>query len=193
VARAEGFGVLHIVDVLAGADTDRIRQRRHDRLSTYGLLADLPRKALIALVHQLLDQRLLERTPGDRPVLRLNQASWAVLRGQRNVQLVQPKQAPVAKPRFDEDSWEGVDKGLFEHLRQLRRSLADERGVPPYIIFGDATLRDLARLRPSSPSGFAAVRGVGQKKLVDLGPAFLAHIRQYCDANGLTLDSGARR
>jgi ATP-dependent DNA helicase RecQ len=190
VARAgEGFGVVHIVDILAGADTERIRQRRHDRLSTYGLLSDVPRKALLTMVHQLLDQHLLERTPGDRPVLQLNDASWAVMRGQRSVQLVQPKQAPVAKPRFDEDSWEGVDKGLFEHLRQLRRSLADARGVPPYIIFGDATLRELARLRPSSSVGFAAVRGVGQKKLVDLGPAFLANIRQYCDDNGLALDA----
>jgi len=190
VARAgEGFGVMHIVDILAGADTERIRQRGHNRLSTYALLADVPRKALTAMVYQLLDQQLLERTPGDRPVLRLNQASWSVLRGQRPVRLVQPKQKPVATPRFDEDSWEGVDKGLFEHLRQVRRTLAGARGVPSYIIFGDATLRELARRRPSSSAGFAAVRGVGQKKLEDLGPQFLAEIRQYCAANGLTLDA----
>jgi len=98
----------------------------------------------------------------------------------------------VAKAPIDEDSWADVDRGLFEHLRQLRRSLADARGVPPYIIFGDATLRDLARLRPSSTAGFAAVRGVGQKKLEDLAPAFLAQIRQYCDAHGLGLDADAR-
>src|SRR5262245_40531312 len=188
VARAgEGFGVLHIVDILAGANSERIRQWRHDRLSTYGLLGDVPRKALVAMVHQLLDQRLLDRTGGDRPILKLNSASWAVMRGQRPVQLVQPRQAPVAKPRFEEDSWEGVDKGLFEDLRQLRRGLADQRGVPPYIIFGDATLRELARLRPSSPAGFASVRGVGQKKLEDLGPIFLDRIRAYCDAHGLNL------
>jgi ATP-dependent DNA helicase RecQ len=186
VARAgEGFGVLHIVDVLAGANSERIRQWRHDQLSTYGLLSDVPRKALVAMVHQLLDQRLLDRTGGDRPILKLNSASWAVMRGQRPVQLVQPRQAPVAKPRFEEDSWEGVDKGLFEDLRQLRRGLADQRGVPPYIIFGDATLRELARLRPSSPAGFASVRGVGQKKLEDLGPVFLERIRAYCDAHGI--------
>ena len=186
VARAgEGFGIMHIVDILVGADTERIRQWHHDRLSTYRLLADVPRKALTTLVHQLLDQRLLERTPGDRPVLKLNQASWEVLRGQRPVQLVLPRQGPVAKTRFDQDSWEGVDPGLFEDLRQLRRALADQRGVPSYIIFGDATLRDLARLRPTSSAGFAAVRGVGQKKLEDLGPVFLERIRAYCDAHGL--------
>ena len=192
VARAgQGFGILHIVDILTGANSARIRQWRHDTLSTYGLLTDVPRNAVTTMVHQLLDQRLLDRTPGDRPVLKLNDTSWAVLRGQRAVQLVLPRQGPVAKPRFDEDSWEGVDKGLFEHLRQLRRALADARGVPPYIIFGDATLRDLARLRPSTPAAFATVRGVGQKKLEDLGPEFLAHIRQYCEANGLGLDARA--
>ena len=193
VARAgEGFGIVHIVDILVGADTERIRLRRHDALSTYGLLADLPRATVLTMVHQLLDQRLLERTVGDRPVLKLNGDSWAVLRGQRTVQLVQPKRGPVAKTRVDEDSWAGVDSGLFEHLRQLRRALADARGVPPYIIFGDATLRDLARLRPSSTAGFAAIRGVGQKKLEDLAPAFLARIREYCEANGVALDAGAR-
>ncbi len=192
VARAgQGFGIMHVVDILTGAKSERIRQWRHDALSTYGLLADLPRKAVTTMVHQLLDQRLLDRTPDDRPVLKLNDTSWAVLRGQRAVQLVQPRQGPVAKTRFDEDSWEGVDKGLFEHLRQLRRALADTRGVPPYIIFGDATLRDLARLRPSTPAAFATVRGVGQKKLEDLGPAFLAHIRKYCEANGLGMDARA--
>jgi ATP-dependent DNA helicase RecQ len=196
VARAgEGFGIVHIVDILVGADTERIRLRRHDTLSTYGLLADLPRATVLTMVHQLLDQRLLERTADDRPVLKLNEASWTVLRGQRTVQLVQPKRGPVTKTRVDEDAWAGVDSGLFEHLRQLRRTLADARGVPPYIIFGDATLRDLARLRPSSTAAFAAIRGVGQKKLEDLAPAFLAQIREYCQANGVVLDadpSGAR-
>src|SRR4030095_15371102 len=110
---------------------------------------------------------------------------WAVMRGQRSVQLVQPRLAPVAKPRFDEDSWDGVDKGLFEDLRQLRRARADGGAVPRYIIFGDATLRELARLRPSSAAAFATVRGVGQKKLEDLGPVFLERIRAYCDAHGI--------
>jgi ATP-dependent DNA helicase RecQ len=190
VARAsEGFGITHVADILVGAETERIRQWRHDQLTTYGLLASETRNAVIAMVHQLLDQRLLDRTPGDRPVLKLNAASWEVMRGQRSVQLVQPRQAPVAKPRFDADSWDGVDRGLFDALRQLRRELAEARHVPPYIIFGDATLRELARWRPSSPAGFAAVRGVGQKKLEDLGPAFLERIRAYCAAHGLALDA----
>ncbi len=191
IARAgEGFGVMHIVDVLLGGATERIRQWRHDQLSTYGLLRDVPRPALTAMVHQLLDQHLLERTSGDRPVLKLNDASWAVLRGQRTVQLIEPKRRAVTKTRFDEESWAGVDRGLFDSLRQLRRELAERRGVPPYVIFNDATLRDLARLRPSSPLAFATVRGVGQKKLDDLGPQFLPLIREYCDQHGLGMDQG---
>ena len=110
---------------------------------------DMPRKAVTTMVHQLLDQRLLDRTPGDRPVL---QAQRGVVGG-----AARPARRPARaaasrrrspRPRFDQDSWEGVDKGLFEHLRQLRRELADARGVPPYIIFGDATLRELARRAP---------------------------------------------
>ena len=181
VARAEGFGVTHVVDILVGADTERIRARRHEQLRTYGLLKDLPRPGVTAMVHQLVDQRLLDRTVGDRPVLRLNAASWEVLRGQRPVQLVQPRaKAAPAPTRFDGESWEGVDRDLFDHLRQLRRELAEARGVPPYIIFNDATLRDLARRRPTSLDAFAGTYGVGERKLQDLGPVFVEHIRQWC-------------
>lgn len=190
VARAgERFGVTHIVDILVGATTERVRQWRHETLSTYGLLADQSRQAVTAMVHQLIDQRVLERTGSDRPVLKLNTASWEVMRGQRPVSLRQPRQAPVAEPRFATDSWEGVDRALFEHLRQLRRALASSRGVPPFLIFGDATLRELARRRPGSSAAFAGVRGVGQKKLEDLGPTFLAEIRAYCAAHDLALDA----
>jgi len=180
VARAEGFGVTHVVDILLGADTERVRARQHHQLSTYGLLKGLARGGVTAMVHQLIDQHLLERTPGDRPVLRLNPASWEVLRGQRPVQLVQPsaKAAPAAS-RFDGASWDGVDRDLFDHLRSLRRELADARGVPPYIIFNDATLRDLARRRPTSLDDFAHVYGVGDRKLQDLGPLFVERIKTW--------------
>jgi ATP-dependent DNA helicase RecQ len=183
VARAEGFGVTHIVDILVGADTERVRGRGHHELSTYGLLKDLPRPGVTAMVHQLVDQRLLERTVGDRPVLRLNSASWEVLRRQRPVQLVQPRVKPAPAPRRDGESWEGVDRDLFDHLRSLRRDLAAARGVPPYIIFNDATLRDLARRRPLSLDAFAHAYGVGERKLQDLGPVFVEHIRQWCDGH----------
>jgi ATP-dependent DNA helicase RecQ len=187
VARAgERFGAEHIVDVLLGADTERVRRWRHERLSTYGLMKGTDRKTLTNMLYQLLDDGLLERTSDERPVLRLNETSWAVLRGQRPVRLLQPK-TKVAKTRFDRESWEAVDPGLFESLRRLRREIADQRGVPAYVVFSDATLRDMARLRPGSSAAFLGVRGVGERKLADLGRRFLDHIASYCRANGLPL------
>jgi len=189
VARAgERFGAEHIVDVLLGANTERVRRWHHEQLSTYGLLQGTNRKSVTSMVYQLIDAGVLERTADERPVLRLNDASWAVMRGQQSVRLLQPKET-VARTRIDEDSWDGVDRGLFEHLRGLRRQVAEERGVPPYVVFGDATLRDLARVRPGSSRTFLDVRGVGERKLADLGQRFLEQIAIYCHEHQLSLDA----
>jgi ATP-dependent DNA helicase RecQ len=189
VARAgERFGAEHIVDVLLGANTERVRRWRHEELSTYGLMKGTNRKTLINMLYQLLDDGLLERTAEERPVLRLNDASRDVLRGKRTVRLLQPK-AEVSKTRFDEQSWDGVDHGLFESLRALRRQVADERDVPAYVLFSDATLRDMARVRPGSASALLGIRGVGERKLADLGPTFLELIANYCHAQELPLDA----
>ncbi len=175
------FGAAHIADVLVGSANARIRQWKHDKLTTYGLLADLPRKSVLNLVYQLVDQGLVDRSDGERPILELNSLSWEVMRGERKVQLQQPRGGDrVARTRADSESWEGVDRALFESLRELRRELAMQRGVPAYVIFGDATLRELARLKPTTLEDFAGVRGVGEKKLQDLGGGFVAHIREYC-------------
>ncbi|HET7008927.1 MAG TPA: DNA helicase RecQ [Candidatus Binatia bacterium] len=190
VARVgERFGAAHIVDVLAGADTERVRRWGHDKLSTHGLMKDTDRKSLTNMVYQLIDNGLLERSDEEYPVLRLNEASRAVLKGQRTVQLVEPKiKVKVKKTRFDEKSWENVDEGLFEALRSLRRKLADQRGVPAYVLFNDATLRDMARTRPGSADALLTIKGVGEKKLADIGEPFLEAISSYCREKRLTLD-----
>jgi ATP-dependent DNA helicase RecQ len=189
VARAgECFGGEHIIDILLGAKTERIRRWGHESLSTYALLKGSDRKTLTNVLYQLIDDGLLERTSDERPVLRLNDASKEVLRGQRNVQLLQPK-TKVKKTRYDEKSWESVDTGLFEKLRILRRQIAEERRVPAYVLFNDATLRDLARVRPSSPAAMLNIRGVGDRKVVDLGERFLEVIASYCRENRLPLDA----
>jgi ATP-dependent DNA helicase RecQ len=188
IARAgERFGGEHIVDVLLGANTDRIRRWGHEELSTYGLMKGTSRPNLINMLYQLIDGGLLERTTDERPVLRLNEASREVLRGNRSVRLLQPK-AKIKKTRIDETSWESVDTGLFETLRNLRRRLADERGVPAYVLFNDATLRDMARVRPGSANALLGIRGVGERKLADLGQRFLEVIVSYCRENRLPLE-----
>jgi ATP-dependent DNA helicase RecQ len=185
VARAgQQFGAEHIVDVLLGAQTERVRRWRHEKLTTYALMKGTDRKSVTNMIYQLLDAGLLERTGDDRPILKLNDASWSVLRSQRTVQLLQPK-TKVRKSRFEEESWNNVDGDLFESLRSLRRELATERGVPAYLLFSDATLRDMARVKPASAAALLGIRGVGERKLADLGQRFLDHIASYCRANDI--------
>ncbi len=179
VARVgQSYGMGHVVDVLRGADTERIRSLGHQTLSTYGLIPDRTRTELMNLTFQLLDQRLLHRSEGEYPVLQLNDASLEVLRSEREVQLVPVKTRRVRTTRGEAESWEGVDRELFEDLRSLRTRLARERNVPPYVIFSDASLRDMARKKPASPEQFLQVHGVGEKKLADLGETFLACIAE---------------
>ena len=184
----ERFGGEHIIDVLLGADTERIRRWGHEKLTTYGLMKETDRKSLTNMLYQLVDGSLLERTTGDRPVLKLNETSWAVMRGQRTVQLLQPK-TKVRKSRAAEESWEGVDTGLFENLRKLRRDIAGERGIPPFVVFNDATLRDMAKIRPGSLLGLRRIRGVGERKAADLGPRFVEAITSYCASRGLPVSA----
>jgi ATP-dependent DNA helicase RecQ len=177
VARTEErFGVEHVADVLVGGESERVKSWGHDRLSTFGLLKDMPRKAVVAVIYQLIDAEVLERTSGDRPVLRLNGASWEVMRGRRTVELIEPRTRKTTKTRLEEAAWKDVDEALFERLRALRREIASARGVPPFVIFHDSTLRELARIRPKSFDDLRRVRGIGDKKLSELGPRLLAAI-----------------
>jgi len=182
------YGAGYVAEVLTGAKTENIRQRGHDRLSTYGLLKDLDRKQLLNFVHQLVDLGVLDRTGDEYPVLQLNAASWSVMKGAKQVGLLQPRAAGVRTTKFDETSWEGVDRGLFEALRALRQAEAEKRSVPAYVVFGDATLRDLARRRPSTLEKMLGVKGIGEQKLRDFGPRFQECIAAYCRANGVGMD-----
>ncbi len=189
VARVqERFGAGHVADVLLGANTDQIRSFQHEALSTYGLLKELDKKQLTNLIYQLVDQGLLARTDGDRPILKLNEASWEVMRKQRPVRLVKPKVTGVKRAKGADEGWEGVDRGLFDDLRELRREIAQVRGVPAYLIFGDATLREMARIRPGSMETLGLIRGMGEKKSAEFGQRFVRRIVLYCSQHQLQTD-----
>ncbi len=191
VARVkESYGVGHVVEVLTGADLEAIRRFEHDKLSTYGLLRDVPKKQVQSMVYQLVDQGLLDRTPGDRPILKLNEHSWQVMRGQLEVRLIKPKDSAPAKSKAAAESWEGVDNGLFEVLREWRKAAAAERHVPPYVIFDDGTLRSLARVRPTSLENLGQIRGIGGKRLADYGESLLATIGKHCAQHHVATDQG---
>ena len=114
------------------------------------------------------------------------------MRGESKVRLVQPKMEAAGKTAVEETSWEGVDRGLFEHLRTVRRELAQERSVPAFVIFGDATLREMARRRPGSRDALRRVRGVGDRKLADFGERFTTEITGYCREHGLDVEPGGQ-
>ncbi len=143
-------------------------------------------------IFQLIGQGVLVQTGEEYPILRLNDASWEVMRKERSVRLLQPvkraKEERAAKSRADTTSWEGVDRDLFEELRQLRLTLADLQEVPPYIIFSDATLRELARIRPSNLDNMKLIYGVGNTKLRDYGNQFLQIILRHCRERALPGD-----
>jgi ATP-dependent DNA helicase RecQ len=176
----ESFGAGHVVDILRGRLTDKVRDRGHAELSTFGLLLGLGHDEVHGYVEQLVEQGFLARD-GDRlPVLRVTPEGRRLLRGEVECALVhQPRPEPrgrKSRPRHDGASWEGVDGELFERLRAERLAIARERGVPPYVVCHDTTLRDLARRRPRDERELLAVHGIGARKAADLGPRFLAVI-----------------
>ena len=174
VARVqERFGVRHICEVLRGAKTDAVLRHRHDGLSTFGLLAAVDQRTAENLVHQLLDQELLTRTAGDRPVVTLNERSWEVLRGTREVVLLEPRAGKARASKADTDDWQGVDRDLFERLRRWRRRIAEARGKPAWTILDDKALRAIARERPDSLAALLRCKGIGEKRLADFGDELL--------------------
>ena len=177
VRQEQRFGADYTVKVLRGSSEQRILDNRHDQLSTYGLLADADVKAVRGWVEQLVAQGFLAKT-GEYNVLMVTESGRSLLRGDVTPRLLKPaaRAAKARKSRVHDDSWEGVDRALFERLRELRRELADEKSVPAYVVFGDASLRDMARKKPGTPTEFLDVHGVGQKKAADYGELFLAAI-----------------
>ncbi len=176
----ESFGAGHVVSVLRGEANDRVTKFQHDQLSTYGLLRQQPAQQIRDWVDQLIFQRVLVRTDDDYPTLKLNAASWQVMRKQRPVRLLRTVQRKKSREsRAAEEDWAGVDRQLFDKLRALRRQLAQERDWPSYLVFDDKTLREICRSCPADLVAFHRIPGVGEAKLRDFGPAFLEVIQQH--------------
>ncbi|PYK92180.1 MAG: DNA helicase RecQ [Verrucomicrobia bacterium] len=179
-----GFGSNHIVDVLSGAETEGIRQRGHDQLSTYGIGQDLKRSAWQAIGRELLRLGLVAAAPGKFATLQLTDAGLATLRERKPITLTKPFDVETTRRRKRRAGEIECDEALFEKLRTLRRKLADERDVPAYIIFSDAALREMARTYPTTTAEFSHIPGVGQQKLRDFAQPFTAAIRSYLSTAG---------
>jgi ATP-dependent DNA helicase RecQ len=177
-----GFGLNQVVDILRGADTEMIRQRRHNELSTYGIGRDLKRDAWQAIGRELLRLGLIESAPGRFATLTLTPAGHEVLRNRTPITLTKQMDIAAQKEKPRAGAIE-CDELLFEHLRALRRKLADERDVPAYVIFSDVSLREMARNYPTTANEFRRIPGVGEQKLKDFAPRFLSEIKKYLATN----------
>jgi ATP-dependent DNA helicase RecQ len=175
--RRERYGIAYIIEILRGGETQRVITRDHGSLSTYGIGKGLGLHEWRDIARALLHQGLMTQSQDGYAVLSLNEASWQVLRGERTVQVgesVKPARGgKAAKPAASGDG----DGALFQALRALRKRLADEAGMPPYIIFNDASLRDMAQRQPTTLEEFSTIAGVGQAKLSRYGDQFVELIR----------------
>lgn len=182
----ENFGAEYVAQVLTGSQEARILDNGHDKLTTWGLLKDEKKNHVRDWIEQLASQGYLQRV-GEYNVLQVTATGRELLRGEATPLLLKAavkKTTPSRATRTEAASWEGVDTRLFEVLRQLRRQIATEHNVPPFIVFGDTTLRDLARQRPTTLAGFRLIHGVGDKKTAEYGAAFLEAIHQHAGTSG---------
>jgi ATP-dependent DNA helicase RecQ len=177
-----GFGLNHVVDVLRGADTEAIRQRGHNELSTYGIGRELKRNAWQAIGRELLRLGLIECAPGKFATLTLTKAGRETLRDRTPIALTKHVEVTTREKKPRAGAIE-CDELLFDGLRVVRRKLADERGVPAYIIFSDVSLREMAKNYPTTTAEFRRIRGVGEQKLKDFAEPFVNEIRNYLAAN----------
>jgi ATP-dependent DNA helicase RecQ len=182
------FGAVHVVDVLLGRDTERIRQWRHNTLSTYGIGKELSEKDWRAVFRQLVALGYLEIDHGSYGALKLSPASRAVLKGEQQVMLrkqVEKKAARDARGKTPAAMLDADAQVLFERLRAWRGDTAKEHGVPAYVIFHDATLAEIAHLCPQSEAQLRQISGIGTRKLESYGAAIILLCQRHAEEHGL--------
>jgi ATP-dependent DNA helicase RecQ len=178
------FGGDYTALILTGSQEKRIIENNHHKLSTYGLLSGYSKYTVHDWIEQLTGQGCIEKT-GEYNVLTVTPKGWTVLKGQETPRLLKPTERPVKISKVVADSWDGVDKGLFGALRKLRAQIAGQSKVPAFIIFSDATLRDMARRKPATREMLLGVKGIGEKKCKQYGKVILSAIKDYYQPNAL--------
>lgn len=179
VRQKSGFsvGLNHVVAVLTGGETDKIKQWGHDALSTFGIGKEFTRNEWGAIGRELMRLGLLRQNTEKFNTLEITNEGVLALKERRKIILTKPREAPKAEVKRAGEI--ACDENLFEKLRILRKELADQLGVPPYIVFGDNTLRQMARMYPQTESEFRRISGVGDQKWTSYGNAFRAEIAQH--------------
>jgi ATP-dependent DNA helicase RecQ len=179
----------HVIDVLRGSRNQKVLQHEHEKLSTHGIGKDHSVEEWRHLGRSLLHQGLVEETTDGYSILKLNAHSWQILRKERAVSIALPTQTGLASDQESRPTAE-VEK-LLKRLRALRKAIADEQSVAPYIIFSDISLRQMAERQPQTPDEFSRISGVGSFKLEQYGDRFIGEIREFCGEHDIPLRSGS--
>ncbi len=179
------FGMTHIIDVLRGANTKRIRDFHHDALSTYGIGKEYSVEEWKRLGHALVQQGFMD-VSAEFSILRLNTRSRDILRKQCSFAMpLIPKEEKV---KAEQEVLDPQSARLFQHLRNLRKQIADDQGVPPYVVFSDNALREMAQQRPQTREHFANISGVGSSKLAAYFTTFTEEIASYCELHTIPME-----
>ncbi|MHC6528649.1 ATP-dependent DNA helicase RecQ [Vibrio proteolyticus] len=181
----QSFGMGYVVEVLRGMQNIRVRENGHDKLSTYGLGRDHSHDYWVSIFRQLIHKGLLTQNITRNSTLQLTEEARPLLRGDMSLELAVPRLDTAARAaKADKLSNKHYDKKLFAKLRKLRKAIADEDGLPPYVVFSDATLIDMAEILPTSYGEMLAVNGVGQRKLEKYADPFLDLIQEHITHHG---------
>ncbi|OEE43729.1 ATP-dependent DNA helicase RecQ [Enterovibrio norvegicus] len=180
----QSFGVGYVVEVLRGMQNQRIKDHAHEKLSTYGLGKDNSHEYWVSIYRQLIHRGYLVQNIARSSVLQLTEEARPLLRGEIALELAVPRLGLSPRSKADKLGKRNYDKKLFAKLRKLRKAIADEEDVPPYVVFNDATLIEMAEMIPTSQGELLAVNGVGQRKLEKYGNVFLDVIEDH-----ITMDS----
>lgn len=174
------FGAKHVIDVLRGSRAQRIKDLQHDTLSTYGIGADLSQESWSSLLRQLVHLGYLRQDVANFSVLKLTEAARPILTGAQQLTLTRPRLRAVTKKPPKKRSVDlSYDEELFARLKQERKHIADSTGVPPFVVFSDASLMEMARYLPRDETSFLQINGVGRHKLERYGAGFLSIITEY--------------
>ncbi|PNH90528.1 ATP-dependent DNA helicase RecQ [Vibrio diazotrophicus] len=181
----QNFGIGYAVEVLRGMQNIRVRENGHDKISTYGIGRDHSHDYWVSIFRQLIHKGMLCQNITRNSTLQLTEEARPLLRGDMTLELAVPRlDTAVRAAKSDKLSSKNYDKKLFAKLRKLRKSIADEDGLPPYVVFSDATLIDMAEILPTSYGEMLAVNGVGQRKLEKYADPFLDLIQEHLTHHG---------
>lgn len=181
----ESFGSGLVTDVLRGANTQRIRDMGFNKLSTYGIMKEYSKDTIKEIISFLIAENYIGIKGDKYPILKLNLSAYYVLKGEKKITI---KRVIVKQKETKGKEINGYDHKLFANLRQVRKIMAEEQNVPPFIVFSDASLIDMCRKYPMSEEDFLNVSGVGENKLVKYGKQFLSAIRDYVQENSINVN-----